>query len=150
MATHQSTQIASRQPIPSAQAFEPIAIVGDYAIPAGITSSDVVEMVGLPAGYVPVDVIVDTASLGSTMTAKIGLLSGDYGSTATRTCGAEFMTGKAFGTAGIYRADVAGFGRIAPTDADRGVGLQFTTATTPTAGAVVRVTLIARPKAEGV
>jgi hypothetical protein len=71
----------------------------------------VIEMVPLPAGFCIVDVIVDTADLGTTVTADVGLLSGDYDATGARTCGATIMTGKALGTTGIYRADVAGFSK---------------------------------------
>jgi hypothetical protein len=151
MALLKSTQVANGLPIPNADgAMDIIPIVGDFVVPAGLAAADVVEMVPLPAGYVPVDVIVDTEDLGATITVDVGLLTGDYGASGARTCGAQFMADKAFGTAGIYRMDVAGGGRIAPTTNDRGVGLSFDAATTPTAGSKVRLTLLARPAVEGV
>lgn len=150
MATLQATQVVQRLPIPSACGYEEIHIFGDFTIPTGIAANDIVEMVGLPAGYVPTSVVVDCESLGGTMTAAVGLMSGTYGSnSASRTSGAEFMTGKAFGTAGVYSADVAGSHRIAPTTADRSIGIKFTTVTTPTVGAKVRLGLRARPALEG-
>jgi hypothetical protein len=150
MALHKSTQVANGLPIPNADgAMDIIPIVGDFTLPAaGFATSDVLEAVPLPAGYVPVDVIVDSEDLGATITADVGILSGNYGESGARTCGAQFMAAKALGTAGIYRMDVAGGGRIAPTTNDRGVGINFSTVTTPTAGAKVRVTLLARPAVE--
>ena len=136
-----------------------MAIFGDYTLAGTEASSDVIEMVPLPAGFCIVDVIVDTADLGTTVTADVGLLSGDYDATGARTCGATIMTGKALGTTGIYRADVAGFSRTAPLSESagttgapghRGVGFALTTVSAPTAGAKVRMTLLARPSSNGV
>lgn len=141
---------AALYPIPSAdKQTDLIPIFGDYTLTGSEASGDIVEMCPLPAGYVPVDAIVDTEDLGATMTADVGVMSGAWGASGTRTMGAEFMTGKAFGTVGIYRADVSGMGRIAPATTDRSIGIKFTTATTPTAGAKVRLTVLARPAVEG-
>lgn len=148
MANFKSKQATRKDPVPSADGYEPIAIFADYALTASEASADIIEMVPLPAGYVPVDIIVDTADLGTTFTADVGLMSGAYNDEGVRTCGAEFMTGKAFGTTGIYRMDVAGSGRIAPTTGDRSIGIKGTTIGTPTAAAVVRLTLICRPQLE--
>src|SRR3546814_14466938 len=107
-------------------------------------------MAPLPAGYVPVNVIVDSADLGTTATASVGLLSAEYRkNTDASTCGAEFMSGKALGTAGIQRMDVAGGGRIAPTTTDRSGGIKLTAIATLTEGAAVRLTLLARPQIAG-
>jgi hypothetical protein len=152
MALHKATQVAAGLPVPNADAaMDLIPIFGDFTVPAaGFASGDVVEMAPLPAGYVPVDVIADNEALGATMTFNVGILSGAYGSNdQARTCGAEFMSAQAFQTAGIKRMSAAGGGRIAPTTADRGIGLACTTITTPTAGARVRLTVLCRPAVEG-
>lgn len=152
MATFRSFQAANLAlyPTPSAaNATDVIPIVGDYTLLGTEATGDELEMCVLPAGYVPVDVIVDTEDLGTAVTADVGIMSGTPGSTATRTCSAVFMAAKALGTAGVYRMDVSGGGRIAPTTADRGIGFALTTVTTPTAGAKVRMTVLARPQAEG-
>jgi hypothetical protein len=151
MALFKATQVVNKQQVMVAdRASDLIPIFGDFAIPAGFATNDVVEMVPLPAGYVPVDVIVDNAALGTTMTCDVGLLSGDFDSTGARTCGAQFMTAQAGQTAGIKRMAVAGGGRVAPTTNTRGIGFAFTSVSTPTVGAVVRLTLLCRPAVEGV
>jgi hypothetical protein len=151
MATLLSKQITDKVPVPSANAAtDVIPLVGDYTLTAAAATGDELEMVVLPAGYVVVDVIVDTEDCGTAVTADVGIMSGTPGTTGTRTCGAEFMSAKALGTAGIYRMDVSGGGRVAPTTADRGIGFALTTVTTPTAGAKIRMTVLARPQSEGV
>jgi len=162
MALHKSTQVKNRLPIPSASgANDLVPIFGDFTIPAGFASGDVVEFGGLPLNYVPVDLIVDHEDLGGTMTANFGLLSGEYDSNdGARTCGAQFISASDLSTAaGIKRMSAAGGGRLAPaTEASviaggaktRGWGAVFSTVTTPTVGAKVRATLLVRPAAEGV
>ena len=151
MALFKATQVTNKVPVPSANsATEVIAIVGDFAIPTGFASNDVVEMGPLPAGYVPVDLIVDNAACGTTVTSDFGLLSGAYNSTGARTCAATFAAAQALQTAGIKRMAAAGGGRVAPTTADRGWGFVASTVSTPTVGAVLRATLLVRPQSEGV
>ncbi len=151
MALLKAVQITNKQPIPSANgAAEVVPIVGDYTIKTGDAAGDVVEMCALPAGYVPVDCVVDNQSLAATSVGNVGLMSGNYGDGGARTVGAEFNSGANFATAGIKRADVAGFSRIAPTTNDRSVGIVLTSLTTPTVGARVRMTLFVRPQVEGV
>lgn len=152
MANFKSTQAAGAAfyPIPSAdKQTDLIPIVGDYTLVAGGASGDVIEMCPLPAGYVVVDVIVDTEDLGTTWTGDVGIMSGNWAATGVRTCGAQFMTGKAFGTAGVYRADAAGFSRVAPAANDRSIGIVGTTIGTPTTGAKIRLTAMCRPMVEG-
>lgn len=141
---------ASYFPVPSADAQNDlIPIVGTYVLTAGSASADIIEMVPLPAGYALVDVIVDTEDLGTTWTADVGIMSGVWGAAGARTMGAEIMTGKAFGTAGVYRADVQGFTMIAPATTDRSIGIKGTTVSVPTAGAKIRLTALCRPQVEG-
>lgn len=153
MALFKATQVVQKLPVPSANgATETVAIFGDFLIPTGFASGDVVEMGPLPAGYVPVDLIVDHASLGTTVTSDFGLLNNAYdaGNTPTRTCGAQFAAAQALQTAGVKRMAAAGSGRIAPTTGDRGWGFVASTVSTPTVGAAIRATLIVRPQSEGV
>lgn len=151
MALFKATQVTNKVPVPSASsATELIYVVGDFTIPTGFASNDVVEMGALPAGYVPVDLIVDNAAGGTTVTSDFGILSGNYGDGGTRTCGAQFASAQALQTAGIKRMAAAGGGRLAPTTNDRGWGFVATTVSVPTVGAAVRATLICRPQSEGV
>lgn len=151
MALFKSIQVTNKLPVPSANAAtDLIPVVGDFLIPAGFASGDVVEMGAIPAGYVPVDLIVDNAAGGTTVTSDFGILTGAYDSTGARTCGAQFAAAQALQTAGIKRMAAAGGGRVAPTTADRGWGFVASTVSTPTVGAAVRATLIVRPQSEGV
>jgi hypothetical protein len=151
MALLKSVQVTNNVPVPSANsATELIHVVGDYTIKTGDAAGDIIEMVALPAGYVPVDVITDNQALAATSVGDVGIMSGNYRDSGARTIGAEFNSGANFATAGIKRMDVAGGGRIAPTTNDRSIGLKLTSLTTPTVGNKVRMTLIARPQSESV
>jgi hypothetical protein len=153
MALLKSTQVTRSQPVPNAdRAIELIPIFADYTLTGSEASADVLEMLPLPPGCAVVDVILDTDDLaGTTFTANVGLLTGEYGAGGARTCGAEFMSAKALGAAAaIFRADVAGYTRIAPSGTTRSIGLALTTVTGPTAGAKVRLTALVRPAVEAV
>jgi hypothetical protein len=159
MALFKSTQVTNNQPPLSASgADDLVPVFGDFTIPSGFASGDVVEFGALPLGYVPVDIIIDHEDLGGTMTGNAGLLSGEYNASGARTCGAEFISGGDFSTAaGIKRMTAAGGGRIAPTTyasvaaggaTHRGWGMTFSTVTTPTVGAKIRATLLVRTAIE--
>ena len=153
----QSVQVAQNQPAISADGYEPITLVGDYTTVAGIGAADVIEMVNLPAGYVPVDAILCAEDLDSggtpAITLDLGLISGAAGVVdATRTCGSEAFAASTVGQAGgVARPTKAAFAMIAPTSADRGIGLKVAAAAaTAVVGAKVRLTVIARPALYGV
>lgn len=156
MALRQSTQVAQKLPVISANGFEPIAIVGDYTVETGLTLDDVIEMAILPAGYVPVDAILASEDLDSgtpAITLDLGLISGVAGKDDdARTCGNEAFAASTVGQAGgIARPTKAAFAMIAPTTADRGVGLKVAAAAaTLVVGAKMRLTLLARPALHGV
>jgi hypothetical protein len=152
MANLKSTQAtnAAYFPIPSAdRQAELTPIFADYVLTAGSASGDIIEMIPWPRNTKLVDLYVDTEDLGTTWTADVGVMSGAWGDAGARTCGAEIMTGKAFGTAGVYRADVSGFSMLAAAATDRSIGIKGTTVGTPTAGAKVRVHATFRPLVEG-
>jgi hypothetical protein len=145
-------QVRNGLPIPSANsASEVIVAVGDYVIKTGDAAGDVVEMCPLPAGYVPVEVVVDNQPLAGTSVGNVGILSGNFNDMSpSRTCGAEFNSAANFATAGIKRNDVAGSNRIAPTTNDRSIGVVLTSLTPPTIGNRMRMTVLLRPQSEGV
>lgn len=157
MTTHrQSVQVAQNLPAISADGYEPITLVGDYVTVAGIIINDVIEMVILPAGYVPVDAILATEDLDSNgapaITLDLGLISGTAGQVLnTRTCANEAFAASTVGQAGgVARPTKADFAMIAPTDADRGMGLKVAAAAaTAVVGAKIRLTVIARPALNG-
>ena len=155
MAFYQSKQIVNNEPLVSADgATEVIAIVGDFTTVTGMVTGEIVEMCGLPAGYVPVDVIVAfDASAGAAFTTDCGVLSGNYASLATRTQGNEAFAANSAGqgAAGLVRAVKPNIVQLAPADNDRGVGLKIVgTLTTLVVGTNIRMTLLCRPQRNGV
>ena len=71
-----ATQIRNNVPVPSAgNATDIIAVVGDWVVPAGFAATNVVELGAIPAGYVPVDLIVDHAALARALRANPGMLA---------------------------------------------------------------------------
>jgi hypothetical protein len=157
MALRQAKQIVNKAPVISADGYEPVTLVGDYTVEAGLALNDVVEMVILPAGYVPVDSIAsieDTDSNGvPTATLDHGLISGVAGAVdAARVCGSEaFAASTVAQTGGVARPTKKDFGLIAPATTDRGIGFKVAAAAaTLTVGAVWRLTVIARPQIAGV
>ena len=171
MAFFQAVQCKYPGPIPALMnsdgANDVVAIVGDFTTVTGMVSGDIVEMVGLPANYVPVDLVIASEALAATITLDVGVLSGNFGALldiagSARTCGTEALAAQSFATAGVFRPNKPQFGLLAPTagdptttpvatTGDRGIGLKITgTLTTLTVGAKVRFTLLARPKVEGV
>lgn len=150
----QSVQIAQKLPTISACGYEPIVIVGDYVVPTGVIINDVIEMAILPAGYVPIDAILVCEDLdtGAGITLDLGLISGTAGAADNaRTGGAEGFAASTIGqSGGVARVTAAAFAFIAPTDANRGIGVKIAAAAaTPVVGAKVRLTVIARPALNG-
>lgn len=156
MALKQSTQVTNKEPVPSAAGNEPVILIGDYTVPAGLALNDVIEMVVLPAGYVPVDEIVATDDIDSngapTITLDSGLISGVAGAVDNaRVCGSEAFAASNVGQAGgIARPTKKDFAFIAPADTDRGMGLKLAAAAaTLVVGAKIRMTVLARPAQRG-
>ncbi|MDQ5944624.1 MAG: hypothetical protein QG619_41 [Pseudomonadota bacterium] len=157
MAFYQSKQIVNNEPLVSADgATETIAIVGDFTTVTGMVTGEIIEMVGLPAGYVPVDVLVAyDASAAAAWTADCGVLSGNYGVTTgtARTQGNEAFAANSTGqgAAGLVRAAKPNLAQLAPADNDRGIGLKIVgTLTTLVVGTNIRMTLLARAARNGV
>lgn len=150
MAKLKSVQVAADLPLLTASsANDLIPLFGDYVMTGDEAEDDILELVGLSAGYVPVDVIVDSEDLGATAVVKVGVMSGDFNSDEARTCGGEFIAAGNIAAAALLRMSVPGGGRVAPTQNDRGIGLEFTTLTVPVEGAKIRVTVLARPQIDG-
>lgn len=157
MATlRQAIEILALNPVLSADGLEPVAISGNFVVPAGLALNDVIELAPLPAGYVPLDVTLDSEDADSNgapaMVLDVGLLSGDFGVVDnTRTCGANFIAASTVAQAGgIARMAAIGSTRIAPTTNDRGVGvLVKAAAATLTVGAKMTLTLWCRPAING-
>jgi hypothetical protein len=156
MAFYQATQVVNKAPVLSADgATDTITISGDFTTVAGMVTGEIIEMVALPAGYVPVDVSVSyDASAATAWTADAGVLSGDYGTTpaVARTMGTEIMAANTTGqgAAGLVRAVKPNILQLAPADNDRGIGLKIVgTLTTLVVGTNIRMNLLCRPAING-
>lgn len=157
MAFYQSKQIVNNEPLMSScGADDTVVLVGDFTTVAGMVTGEIIEMVGLPAGYVPVDVVaVFGASAGTAFTTDCGVLSGDFGATtgAARTQGSEAFAASTAGqgAAGIARAAKANIFQLEPTENDRGIGLKIVgTLTSLVVGTNIRLNVLARPQRNGV
>jgi hypothetical protein len=156
MALKQAKQIVEKLPTISASGYEPIAIVGDYATVAGLALNDVIEMVILPVGYVPLDAKLVCEDIDGhatpTLTLDVGVVSGVAGfADNTRTCGNEAVAASTVGQAGGVQLDnKAAFGLLAVSESDRGIGIKLAaSAAGLIVGARIRLTVMARPALNG-
>lgn len=158
MALFQSKQVKAGVPALSpTEASCPVAIVGEFVTVAGLTANDVIEMVAIPAGTVPIDVTIACEDLDSGGTPAIvldvGVLSGNYGANdAARTCGAEFINDTNIGqTGGMASANVAAGLLLTPTLNDRSIGIKVqTAAATLATGKKIRVVALCAPAPVGI
>ena len=99
----------------------------------------------LPAFHVPVDLIGDIGDCdsGSALVFEVGFVANDSGADDDPDAfGSGYTTGQA---GGVFRANSAGFMRIAAADHDRKVGIQVTTAgVSPSTPGVVSITMLSR------
>lgn len=158
MALFQSKQVKAGVPALSpTEASCLVAIVGEFVTAAGLTANDVIEMVAIPAGTVPIDVTVACEDLDSGGTPAIvldvGVLSGNYGANdAARTCGAEFINDTIIGqTGGMASANVAAGLLLTPTLNDRSIGIKVQTSASVLApGKKIRVVALCAPAPVGI
>ena len=143
-----------------------VPLVGDFVVPATLAALDVIEFTGIPAGYVPVDFVLATESIGSTATLDVGVITGNYGQLldvagAARVCGNEGAAAAAGAAAGILRMTKKDVAMLAPylgdptttpiTTGDRGFGVKVLAGFAgAVAGAKMRMTLYVRARVEGV
>lgn len=149
MPIYQAKYVAARQQIPEpAGAREPVCIVTEFVVPAGLVLNDIIEMGCLPKWCVPARppvIVMDDMDSNGTPTLKLdlGLVTGRYGDTApvvARTCDDVFMrqdtTAQTGGTVVCTRPQGL---QLVASDSDRAVGLKVqTNAATWVVGARVR------------
>lgn len=135
MALHKTSHAKGVIPVPVAVACEVVAHRASFKVSAALALNDIIHMTNLPAGHVPVDIIVDADDLGSTGDVSVGFLNDaktDLDGTAWITAGDA--------AAGGLRADAAGLramSRVVPDQgADRAVGIKIVEATTATSGEI--------------
>lgn len=149
MANFKSKQGVLRYPAPTpVDAVSLIPVTGEYLTKTGDVIGDIVEMGAIPAGCIPVDVIVDNGALGASATLDVGILSGDYDAAGVRTMGNEFIAAGAAATAGVLRRN-KNVNAVAVEAGDKGWGIKFLGAN-PAVGQLVRATLFVRPAPVGI
>jgi len=142
MALHKTSHAKGVIPVPVAVACEVVSHRAKFSVAAGLALGDIILMTFLPAGHVPVDVMVDSDDLGSTGDVSVGLLNADRTDIDTVASGgaAWITSGDVNAAAGGIRADAAGLralSRVAPDqDSDRAVGIKIAEATTATSGEI--------------
>lgn len=115
-----------------------------YTITADLAANDIIELGSLPADAVPVDAIMDHPAMGVSSTASFGLLNAGK----TDLDGTPWIAAADVAAAGAARADDAGLRAmavLAPSDANRPVGIKIVADSTITDGEIA-VTLIYRSR----
>lgn len=144
MANFKSKQVAFGLAAVSAlSAAALVPVTGEYTVKTGDAIGDIVEMGAIPAGCIPVDVVVDNGALGASATLDVGILSGTYADSGVRTMGNEFIAAGAAATAGVLRR-TKNVNAVAVEPTDKGWGIKFLGAA-PAVGQVVRATMYVRP-----
>lgn len=154
----QSGVIANAQPaVTPSGAHDLVAAHARFALTEALEVNDVIEMLELPPGCVPVDCILDVTDLDTGtpgITLDVGTLAGDVGdkTLANRTLTANLIAASTVGQAGgVARMAVAGGTRIAPSDDRRSIGVKVGTG--PGTGATtgtVALTVLYRPAIHGI
>jgi len=154
-ALFQSKQIAAFQPgIVPEGANAVVAVRNTVVITKVAEVGDTYEMVILPANCVVVDMILDADDLSAAadILIDVGIMAGEvYDATlANRTCGLEFIASSTVGQAGgAVRPTLAGAFRVAPTKADRSIGLEMAAVSTTTATGTIGLTVLYRAAING-
>lgn len=147
MALKQSAHARGVIPTPVAAGCELVVCHASFTLTADLSAGDIIEMQGLPAGHVPVDIIFDNDALGAG-TVSVGLLNaGKTDLDLAASGGAAWLTGGAVTAAGALRADAAGLRAMSRCPANQAsnqsVGVKIVTDTSATSG-MVGVTLLYR------
>jgi hypothetical protein len=154
-ALFQSAQIAAFAPaIVPERASNVVAVRNTVAISKVAEVGDTYEMVILPANCVVVDMILDADDLSTAadITMDVGIMAGNpYDTTlANRTCGKEFIDASTIGQAGgVFRPTLKGCFRVAPSKADRSIGIEMAAVATATSTGTIGLTVLYRPAVNG-
>lgn len=153
MALFQSNQVKAQKAIPaSLDGVATIAITGEFTVPAGLAANDIIEFGGLPAGHIPVDIVVNFPDADSNGTPTIafdsGLITGRFGDPVlgSRACGNEFFAASTAAQAGGVARLSKSLSGVAPSLQEKGWGLKVSTgAATLATGGTIRATLFVAP-----
>jgi hypothetical protein len=155
MALFQSKQVASKLPLTESDgAGDAVEYLGEFITTSALANGDVIELVGVPAYHVPVNVQLLTDQVDSngspTMTVDWGYISGTFGDgtpAVARTCGTEFASAsttpiRAAGYISTAATNTA-LGRSVATTAARGIGIKVAAAiATLVVGARIRCRVV--------
>lgn len=127
-------------PTPVAVACEVVACRASYTLTADLSVGDIIQMMDLPAGHVPVDILLDADAMGAG-TVSVGLANaGKTDLDTTASGGAAWLTGGAVTSATGLRADAGGIKALSRVVADpaanRAVAVKIVTDTTATSGTI--------------
>lgn len=127
MALYMSEWAKGRAHLPvSAEARGAVAERFEFTVNEDLAIGDIIELAGLPAYHMPVDAVLVTDALGTSVTADIGIMSGDFGDDdVSRTSGAELYDGADVSAATVSRMSEATGFRVSTANSDRGIGLKI-------------------------
>lgn len=142
--TNSNDYLTGRKPVVTPSGPEVVAVRFPLALATGDLALNACGAIGiLPAGCVPVSVIVDSDdvdSAGPAVVFAVGLLND-----TSDDLSAAWVTGINSGQAGVAAQVVSTtLMRVAPANADRRVGLKVTTAPATAVAGTVGVTLLYR------
>lgn len=150
--TLNSVQAAAKQPpVTGSRAGMPVTVRFEYSLSAALVVNDIIYMGDLPAGHLPVDLMVDSDDLdsGTAIVLQAGILNaGKTDIDATASGGAEWLGSSTVGQAGgMARMSGKAMSRVVVDDTnDRPMGIKVSTA--PATGATsgkVGFTITYRP-----
>lgn len=142
MALNKSAHAKGIITTPVAAGCELVVCRAEFVLSADLALNDIIQMMDLPAGHVPVDIIVDTDDLGTTGNVSVGLLNaGKTDLDTTASGGAAWMTsGDVASAAAGLRADSVGLRAMSRCAADnaanRAIGIKIATDTQATSGTI--------------
>lgn len=127
-------------PTPVAVGCELVVCRAQYVLTADLSAGDLIQMMDLPAGHVPVDIILDNDALAAG-TVSVGILnSGKTDLDTTASGGAAWLTGGAVTSANGLRGDAAGLRAMSrcpvSQNANQPIGIKIVTDTTAVSGTI--------------
>jgi len=97
--------------------------------PGAPVANDILEIGSLPPNCAVADMFIDTDILTGITAADVGIMSGAPGSTdPARTCGNEFFGAQTLVAAGVFRMSKQSGFRVAPSPAERSIGIKINAA----------------------
>lgn len=140
MALNKSAHAKGIIPTPVAAGCEVVVCRAEFVLSADLAVNDIIQMMDLPAGHVPVDIILDNDALGAG-TVSVGILNaGKTDIDTVASGGAPWLAAGAVTAANGLRGDAAGLRAMSRCPANQGanqpIGIKIVTDTSATSGTV--------------